>query len=157
MKPLNFFRFFLVFLFLSCQSDNLVYYVDGKVVASEQQKTTNQKSFSFDLARSKDFKVYVKELSELTTLNLKIKSDINLSSGDNIIIIDGEEFEFKNFSVVNDNTIEIYDSNILNRISSQLLKNKQFDLILQGDNLYNENQPSYEMTLDLKGTFLGVH
>lgn len=157
MRLLKIASCFLVVFFASCKSDNLVYYIDGKIVASEHQKTTNQKSFSFDLTTSEDFKVYVKELSELTTLNLKIKSTVDLESDNNIIKINGNQFSFKDIAIFNNSSIEIFDANILNLISNQLLKNKRLDLILESDALNSENQFSIEMSMDLKGTFLGVH
>lgn len=161
MRLLKLVSCFFVVFFLSCEPDNIVYFVEGQVKSFEQQEinesNSNQKQFSFDLNKSNDFKVYVKELSELSTLNLTIKSNIDLKSGNFNLIIDDNQYELKNSSLNSNNSIEISDPDLLAIISSKLLKNKQFNLLLEGNNLNGEDSFNIEMTLDLEGTFLGLH
>ena len=161
MRLLKIVSCFLVVLFLSsCQPDNLVYTVEGQVNASELQETihlnANQKSFSFDLNESQDFKVYVKELSELSTLNFTITSDIDLTIGNSFLKIDNIKYQLKNL-VISNNVLEISDPNILAAISNKLLENKNLDLVIENDLLNSEVSYDIEMKLNLKGVFLGVH
>ena len=162
MKPLNFFRCFLVFLFLSCQSDNLVYYLDGQIKAIEQQKTNtlinNQKSFSFDLNKSEDFKTYAKELTEISKIDLTIKSNVNFDNDDYFLIIENVRYSLSKFSTINNNQVEITDSDLLSIISKNLIANKHFDLVLESNDLNEEQSPiKIEMILNFEGIFLGLH
>ena len=163
MRLLKLASCFVFALFLSCDNDDLVYFVEGQVKASEQQKTdgntlsSNQKSFSFDLNNSEDFKSYINELNQLNALNFKIKSTVDLKSGDYSLIIDNTKYQLKNSSVIDVDMIEVADENILSMISMKLLKNKHFNLLVETVNSNQQISSDIELTLNLKGTFVGVH
>ena len=152
----------MITLFLSCQNDDVVYFVEGQVKASEQQETdsnslSNQKFFSFDLNKSSDFKSYINELNQLNALSFKIKSTIDLKSSNYTLIIDDTKYSLRDSSIIDLNMIEISDHTILSIISTKLLKNKQLNLTIEASNLHQQVSSNLELTLNLKGIFVGIH
>lgn len=168
MKALKLFGCLSIFLFVSCNPDSLTYYVDTELTASKtiyQEKSSSAKEATFflNLEDSKDFKSFMPELYELTTLDLYVKIDKSLVNsfknttmriGSTTISLDGKIDR-------NQGTIRIKDESLMSQVANELFKNKLAPIVIDYSTLQDNdvalNGVTIEVVTKLKGTFVGEH